>query len=436
MRVPEPAIRRFHDLAEFLVFALLPLLVVAGDGGVGRVFGWIAGLAVIAAKWPSKIPPNLWIVAALSSTVGSAIGPAWFRGTAYHAGIVALSLVGLALVVIGDRVSARLALAIAGAASLIALIWSVTHDPGGVLDVTLMHRAGADALRAGVSPWSGLTVPSGAWGTEGSVITGDPYPPVALVMYSIGDWTTGDPRAAGVLAWLILIGATVFLGAKNHLPAVLLATSGALPLLLWTGWTELLTISLIAAAVVLWRSPVVASTVLGLGLASKQYMVVTLPLILAVSSRPDRLRRIVTVLVAALAAVAGFAFGAGYLHATVFAYDDFASRADSSSLYGFISLFVPPFDVPLWIGPVAAFAVATRLAMRREIESAAAWLQTSAVALSVLFLLGTQAFSNYWFLVWALLLTAWTGEGACKAPAKSDGGPALPGKPSIRPAAR
>ena len=410
MKSPESATRRFRDVSEFLVFALLPILVVAGDGGVGRVFGWVAGLAVITARWPAKIPPNLWVVAALSGTVGSVIGPAWFRGTAYHAGTVALSVVGLVLVVLGERISARLALTIAGAGSLAALVWSVTHDPGGVLDVTLMHQAGADALRAGVTPWSGLTVPSGAWGMEGSVITGDPYPPVALILYSIGDWTTGDPRAAGAFAWVILIGSTMVLGVKNHIPAVVLTTSGALPLLLWTGWTELLTISLVAAAAALWRSPVVASTVLGLALGSKQYMVVTLSLVLALTARPERLRRVVTVLVAALAALAGFAFGAGYLHATVFAYGDFATRSDSSSLYGFISIFAPPFGVPFWIGPVAAFAVATWLAVSREIKDAASWLRASAVSLSVLFLLGTQAFSNYWFLVWALLLTAWMGE--------------------------
>ncbi len=410
MKARESTIQRLRAVSEFLVFALLPILVVAGDGGVGRVFGWVAGLAVIAARWPARTPPNLWIVAALSGTVGSVIGPAWFRGTAYHAGTVALSVVGLVVVVLGERISARLALTVAGAGSLVALLWSVTHDPGGVLDVTLMHQAGADALRAGVTPWSGLSVPSGAWGMEGGVITGDPYPPVALILYSIGDWTTGDPRAAGALAWIILIGATMVLGLKNHIPAVVLATSGALPLLLWTGWTELLTISLVAAAAALWRSPVVASTVLGLALASKQYMVVALPLVMALSSRPERLRRVVSIVVAAVAALAGFAFGAGYLQATVFAYGDFATRSDSSSLYGFVSIFAPPFGVPFWLGPVAAFATATWLAVRRQIEDVAAWLRASAVSLSVLFLLGTQAFSNYWFLVWALLLIAWMGE--------------------------
>jgi hypothetical protein len=168
----------------------------------------------------------------------------------------------------------------------------------------------------------------------------------------------------------------------------------------------LLTVSLVVGAVALWRSPVVASVVLGAALASKQYLIMSLPLVIAMTSRPESLRRIVTVSVAALLALAGFAFGDGYLHATVFTYGEFPPRADASSLYGFVTIFTPTFDIPFWLGPTAAIAVAIRLAVKRSIDGPAAILEASAIALAVLFLLGTQAFSNYWFLVWAFVLTA------------------------------
>ena len=269
------------------------------------------------------------------------------------------------------------------------------------------------------------------------MITGDPYPPIALITYWIGDRITGDPRAAGALAWLILIGSTMALRVKNHLPAVVLLTSGALPLLLWTGWTELLTISLVVGAVALWRSPLAASVVLGAALASKQYMIIALPLISTMVSNPVRLRRIAALLVASILALAGFAFGAGYLDATVFAYREFPARYDSSSLYGFVTIFVSSFDIPFWLGPVAAFAVAIRLAMKRVIAGPDQLLEASAISLSVLFLLGTQAFSNYWFLVWALVLTARTIVDLPADPTPRRDGPAsLPSQEPPRSPAR
>ena len=77
-----------------------------------------------------------------------------------------------------------------------------------------MHRAGADALAAGLSPWEGLSVPNGAPGADGSFISGDPYPPVALVWFSVGDWISGDPRLGGVAAWVIMVKANSLLLAQ------------------------------------------------------------------------------------------------------------------------------------------------------------------------------------------------------------------------------
>lgn len=404
---PQP-VTRLTDarrLLALVAFALLPV-VVASDGSTGRAVGWAAGAAVIFAVWDMLDGSLAWVAAAATNLVAALIGPSWFRGTAYHGGMIALAVVGLVIVLLGDRLSRRTVLVAAAAASLVVLGWCVTHDPGGVLDVALMHEAGADALAAGSSPWEGLTVPSGAPGAEGTVITGYAYPPVTLVWYSIGDWITGDARASGVVGWVVVVVATLGLRPARREPAVLLMTSAALPLLLWTGWTELLTVALMVGAIALWSMVGVSSVLFGLALATKQYMVVLVPVVLALGSSRAALRKLVSLAVAAVATLAGFVMGPQYLDAIIFAYSDFAVRSDSSSIYGFVTMITPPFALPSWLAPVVAVVTATWLGVRRSIDGPGALLDVSAIVLAVFFVLGNQSFANYWFIVWAMLLVA------------------------------
>ncbi len=387
-----------RDFARLLALAMLPFMCASTGAGGG--VAWLAGIAVVLTRWSQPTPPAAWRLAAIAGVVAAMIGPVWFRGTPYHLGMVLLALLGAAIVLAGTRLTPRRAVLIAAGGSLAALAFSVATDPGGYLDVGLMHRAGANAVRAGLSPWSGLEVPSGAPGAEGSFITGDPYPPVTLLWYSIGDWISGDPRAGGAVGWLVLVAGALFLRVADHRPVVVMLTSGALPLMLWTGWTELFTVAVLVAAVSLWSRAGLSSVLLGVALASKQYMIVLAPLVAVVGDQPRRLRRLLPLVVAACLALAGFALGEGYLDATVGVYAEFDARPDSASFFGFLSVLGLGVSPPFWLAPVAGLAFAALVAMRWRPITLVQLLGGSARTLAVFFLLGTQAFSNYWFLVW------------------------------------
>lgn len=395
---------QFRSQLALISLALLPFVTLST--GVDRYIGWAIGASILTGSWSELRGRNVWIVVAVGGLAAAAVGPPWFRGSSYHFGMIALSLAGLGIVLGWDRLTPRRALLLGTLASLGGLAWSLTHDPGRVLDVALMHHAGAEALRSGVSPWTGLHVPSGAPGTGGTFISGDPYPPITLLWYSIWDWIRAEPRLGGAAAWLILIGSGWLGRFRHELPMVVLLTSGALPLLLWTGWTEILTVALLAMALACWQRPSLSSTVLGSALASKQYMIVLAPLVMTAHWMNRRTRTTVTLVVAASLGAAGFLLGSGYLNAIVGVYGKFEARIDSSSIYGFISLFETSLAWPAWLAPVAAVIAATWLGVKRGIHNPPSFLLTGALSLTVFFLLGTQAFSNYWFLVWAILLMA------------------------------
>lgn len=391
-------------LVPVLTLALMPFVIV--PTGAGPAIGWAVGIAVLL--WSGGIHRHVhWLVFGGAWALAGIIGPSWFKGTDFHIGMAGLSVSGLILLATARTWTPKRIVVAAALISTVALGWSVTHDPGGYLDVALMHRAGSDALREGVSPWEGLAVPSGVPGAPpGSVITGDPYPPPTLLWYSLSDWVTGDPRSGGAVAWMVLIVACLLGRWADPRPIVLVLTSGALPLMLWSGWTEMLSVAVLTASIALWRREVLSAVLLGTALATKQYLVVFAPLLFSKWWRVPPLRRFAPVAVGGALAVSGFALGAGYLEAIVGVYGDFPPRTDSASLFGLASAVGLDVTVPVWLGPVLGGGWAVRAALIGHVRDLSSVLVEGAKALSLLFLFGTQAHSNYWYLVGVLLLLA------------------------------
>jgi hypothetical protein len=156
------------------------------------------------------------------------------------------------------------------------------------IDVVDLHYAAADALQSGLSPYGlAVEVENGSpVAPPNSTIVGYPYPPLTALLYSASVWLFDDPRWIGLLAWLATLGLAGAIASRSERPlaGVVVSALAALPtwtLMIQSGSTEVLTLGLIAAALAFWRSGTFLGPVaLGLAMASKQYFILSLPLLL------------------------------------------------------------------------------------------------------------------------------------------------------------
>ena len=318
--------------------------------------------------------------------------------------ISAAVLLILCLLVLGRRSLDRTALAI-GVMLFVFISFEVMWTFGGNLyglDVYRSHEAAADAIRDGENPYTAAVVvlDGSPIAEPGAVIEGYAYPPVALVAYVAGDFIGGDPRWASVIAVLGLM--SVFALASREeagVVASVLLLLAAVPLqraILWSGWTEPVSLVLVAGGVLLWRRRLLSPVLLGLALASKQYLVVLVPLLFLVDSRPWR-RTIISGCVAGLtlvpAAVADFS---AFWFTMVTRPLGLGFRPDTRSLSGALADVGVFLEVPPWlmIGVVIALTVWVAPRIRTQSDLFAG----VAVVLAATFVL-SLAFANYWWLV-------------------------------------
>ena len=163
-------------------------------------------------------------------------------------------------------------------------------------DVYHAHRLAGAALASGDNPYTdAVTFADGnPFTSSDRVIEGYPYPPVTLSTYAlVGAFT--DPRLISAVCWFAFLGWLAFGAWKTQndedsrikLSVLLLMALAPLASEVWyMAWTEPLTLSLFLLAAVTWnRSRIWSGVLLGLALASKQYLIFLLPLVL-LSSRP------------------------------------------------------------------------------------------------------------------------------------------------------
>jgi hypothetical protein len=105
-----------------------------------------------------------------------------------------------------------------------------------------------------------------------------------------------------------------------------------------------------------------------------------------------------------LATIAPFALydPHGLWRATVSFPTSTATRFDASNIAGLLASFDIEWHPPIAL--VAGLPLVLGLWLRRYAGDASGFASGLAVVLGVAFLLGTQAFANYWFLVGNLLL--------------------------------
>ncbi len=306
-------------------------------------------------------------------------------------------------------------LAVLASAALVAL------DAPRV-DVIVGTEAAADALARGDNPYSTVTIPnSDPFAPPGSTFDGYFYPPVALVVYSISDWLFGDIRWANVIAiaaflillvrpWRAISGSARTVAAGGALAFVLLPF---LSILLRYGWTEPLSMSLLAGSALSWRKrPLLAAVLLGFAVASKQYFVLLAPLLLLWN---DEYRWKRVAVVGGVVAVTMLPFALmdpqAFWDATIGAQFGRSPRPDSTNI---IALGLTP---PSWVPALVATTVAVLLGRRGG--AGAEFAVAAAAVLGLAFLLGYQAFSNYWVLIVGLCVVA-ISEAAATPPVGSE----------------
>ncbi len=281
--------------------------------------------------------------------------------------------------------------------------------PTPPIDVFELHRAVAEAIANGQNPYSDavLVHDTSPLAPAGATISGATYPPLTLLLYSLGTWF-GDPRttslASGLVAAMVVAGMTPsnnFRATRARLlVALLLAANPAFAHVVAWAWTEPSSLPFLVLGIAWWRGrPVASAVALGLAFATKQYFALALPILLMI---PDdhRWRRAMIAGGVATATLLPFALldPQALWNALIEFHWSRPARPDSVSIVGL------GVQLPKWcgmgIGILVALAAGTRVRTGSEFATALA------ATVAAFFALSGHAFANQWFLVASLLLVA------------------------------
>jgi hypothetical protein len=344
-------------------------------------------LAALSLIWPTyKLFPHPppWVFVAYAVAISGTVLVLWWSRRGPKSTYIAIGVLALA--------------AVAGSLTVAA-------TKGFGIDVTQLHLEAAEAISSGSSIYGdAVSVPNGSpFAPPDSDIVGYPYPPLTALLFAVPSWMVGDPRWINLVAWLVVLGVvaretTRQRSLRRDLVLLLFAASPAWPLMLQTGWTELPSLALLALALATWdRAPVGSAVALGAALATKQYFVVALPLVLLHPHLKGK-RSMLVLTVAALTAIPYLLIDpAGFWAATVDFHANTPARPDSVNVVGLLALlnitWTPPLALTIGLPLFVSWWVGVKSLDRADFAKALA------ISLGVFFLLTSQAFSNYWFLV-------------------------------------
>jgi hypothetical protein len=392
-------------------------------------------LAWAALLWPRRLgavvpdrPAAVYVIAAAGVLMQvalirvSPIGMYFARPYPdQHAGFVPLLAAG-ALAVLAAALPWRPARGLAAGVLLVAVaalgVLTYRGSPDPAIDVVPVHHEAFAALARGDSPYS-MTFADIYRGREafyppgmtegGRVLYGFPYPPLSLAMAWPGH-AAGDFRYAELAALVVGGG---FIIAAGRLSAVAVAAAAVLLFTprgffaLEQAWTEPFAIAWLAGAI--WaaatRRPLLAAGLLGLAVATKQYLALAVPAAALLGDDQVTRRRAVatTVGVAAVALLPALADLPGFLHSVVMVQVREVLRTDS------LSLAVPlaGAGLPLSGAVYGALVIAAALMATWRAPATPAGLAAAiAITLFTAFAFGKKAFCNYYVMVIAALVLA------------------------------
>lgn len=305
---------------------------------------------------------------------------------------------------------------------LYAGIWVLRHMPIPPIDVYIFQVDSVEALRSGINPYDIVFrdpySPEGSAKVYGSGVSvngilqfGYPYLPLTLLAAVPFD-LAGDVRYLYLFSMMVAacLIAAARPGPVSRVAAVLYLFNPQFAHVLSQSWTEPFSVLMLAAVYFCYyRLPRVLPFAVGLLLASKQYMIVAVPLLLMLVERPWTRRSlgISAAKAGLIAAIVTLPLAlwdlAAFLHSAVLLQFRQPFRTDALSFLVWARPSEP--DHWMWLPfAVAGLAIAGcwYLARRGRIGFAGSF----ALTLLVFFAFNKQAFANYYHLVIGALCCA------------------------------
>lgn len=348
--------------------------------------------------------------------------------TPFYAGVAVeglLVVLGVARLAFARRVWFPLVLA----THLLLGVWMIRVSPTPGIDVAVVHREAIEAFLHRHDPyrisfpniygdeWKYYYNPAVVFGNR--IGFGYPYPPPSLLLAIPGQVMFGDYRYAELG---FLVAAAALIGyCRRHiaapLAAVLLLTTPRGFFVIEQGWTEPITIFMLALVTfLLMEGPLRASWAIGLMLATKQYM----PFIGLASLRAvflDRRRATMTLFVIAfVAAAATLPFALwhvnSFMRSVVWLQTLEPFREDSLSYLIWAARNGWGHGSFLWA--VGAAIVAAVLSLLTTRNTPSGFATSAAIIMFAMFAFGSKAFCNYYYFVIGALCcaaAAFTAQG-------------------------
>ena len=353
----------------------------------------------------------------LALALANLMSPLWFTVIAVYMILGLVAALPLARRLSSMKWAFPLFLIAHTAATVVFLRWSPV-----AIDVQVFLHDGAIAVLHGHNPYA-MTFPDiypsqlsdlfygPGVVMDGRITYGFPYLPVSLLV-AIPGKLLGDVRYSQLIAMIVtaLVLRRLASDQVGRAAAVLgVASVSAIPLL-FGAWTEPTIVALLACLVLALerRRYSFVAVFLGLFMVSKQYVVITIPIIWLIRQWLTRRVILISVGVAAVATLPFFLIDPAAFWKTIVQYQLIQPfRSDSVSLLvSSVNTFgwPPPWTygvLPFVGGGLTAFALALRAP-----RTPAAFAAAIGLTLLVTILLSKQAFMNYYFLVSGAFLIA------------------------------
>ena len=403
----------FPWLAAACLCGVLPFLLparlrerVIGEGGFVVIALMILGWQFVAL-FRHRI--------ASQTAADAGVGTPWWGAVALGAGALAVLFVAL------DRAPRR-ALVVALAAFAVVGLWLLRATPSPHIDVWHFQQAGCAAFTEGISPYAAsirdiYDNPAG-YGPglvkDGRVLIGFQYPPVVFWADLPFYLATGDYRYGQLVAWLAA-ATFFFLSATDRVGRLAALAFLFLPrafFVLEFGWPEPVVACLLASVVFASRrAPQLLPWSVGLFFASRQYLVVAAPLVLAFLPRPILSRAALSFVGRAVVAAAVTTVPLALMDPAAFAkcvWQVQAAMPPRPDALSFLALYAFHHDgefPPYGIGFVLAVAVFV-VAIARGARGAAAFTAALSAGFLLFFAFNKFAFCNYYVTVLAAFVAA------------------------------
>lgn len=306
--------------------------------------------------------------------------------------------------------------------------WMIRMSPDPRIDVFVFQRDAALELLSGRNPYSMTFVDilrdpniyAPGLMKDGRLLFGFPYPPVVLLLDTLGHWLTGDYRYALLFATAAAAGLAAYAvpGRAPLAAAALFLFTPRILFVLEQGWSDPVPLLLLSATVFCaCRLPRALPYVLGAFLVSKQFAVVAAPaaalLLPGPLTRRESQAFLVKVALTGAALILPFFLldPSGFWHSVVALQFKQPFRADSLSLPAWLWHFKEsgPAPLPTWLSFAALLPVGA-LVVWRGSRTPAGFAAGASALFVTFFALNKQAFCNYYFfVVGSLCLTVAAG---------------------------